>query len=99
MNDPTDEQIQEFWEWCGFKFSYPIPPHIINPDGETCDDELGIDLNNLFKYAVPKVRKELSPLNYGMVMYDWLHQFVETDKDPALALFWAIYEIIKGGIY
>ncbi len=44
---PTDEQIREFWEWCGVTPSYQdirdyiptFPP---------------LDLNSLFQYAVPK---------------------------------------------
>ena len=45
---PTDEQVRKFWEWCGFTF---------------CDDGIAatmplIDLNNLFKWAVPKLSQD-----------------------------------------
>ncbi len=63
MKQPTQGQIKEFWEWCGVKYK---PDHdvfrVTLPDGESYNfghnwvmDEIEppIDLNNLFKYAVP----------------------------------------------
>jgi len=98
--EPTEEQIKELWEWCGFTYSY-LPPHFVTPNGESLDSEPDIDLNNLFKWAVSKliergihsieflydedgVRCFLAPLS------NWTR-----DQDPALALFWAIYKVIK----
>ncbi len=103
---PTQEQIKEFWEWCGCQVV--MNQHFISedlfyfdvvfPDGkEIRVDELieSIDLNNLFKYAVPAIRKkelwlELL-LKTGIVDQIW-----EVNIDPALALFWAIWEVMKG---
>ena len=62
-----------------------------------------VDLNNLFKWAVPKVNP--SPLifdqrNHGR---NWICSFIsdtdeyeQTDKTPELALFWAIYQALGG---
>ncbi|KKK62670.1 hypothetical protein LCGC14_3002040 [marine sediment metagenome] len=57
---PTKEQIKELWEWCGFKLvdnsdyllaecpiDYPLGFHLPL-----------IDLNNLFKYAVPRLQPD-----------------------------------------
>lgn len=41
-----------------------------------------IDLNNIFKYIVPKLKKEGDILE-------------AENSEPALALFWAIYRIIE----
>ena len=108
---PTEAQVKEFWEWCGFEeihhkgywnnlywkapidgWEYPIRP---------C-----IDLNNLFKHAVPKLENPLIILHLqeGTWLCQVYHAKIEgkpytigvyEDKDPALALFWAIYEAIK----
>ena len=72
-------------------------------------DVLPIDLNNLFKYAVPKVQEmgygvllcdycSKPPFNCELYSYDTDHEqpaSTAKDNDPALALFWAIWEIIK----
>jgi len=119
MNNPTDEQVKEFWEWCGFKHDVPFPElakrkDILNPErftkeqwyipGAYCGSVPDIDLNNLFKYAVPKL------LGYCLFKQGKNHVAMaipfkgdsgicDNGETPTLALFWAIWEIIKGGIY
>lgn len=109
---PTEEQIKAFWEGCGLvpvwggygEFSHD------NPDD---DEPVELDLNSLFKYAVPKLdfEKVGSEIVFRAVAWytdsgavaDWeccLHITPEgirgeSSEDPALALFWAIYEVIK----
>ena len=94
---PTEEEIKEFWEWCG------IPTNIdTNGDRFYLTEGkwtgLPIDLNNLFKWAVPKVIEEgLTISHYFDNPVTWSVEIgmSETkDKDPALALFWAIYKVI-----
>jgi len=62
MNKPTEEQIKEFWEWCGWHIrreaSYSsffgsnlITTYYVSPDGVSEESFPPIDLNNLFKYA------------------------------------------------
>ena len=64
-----------------------------------------IDLNNLFKYAVPKL-DGLTLTTYYKADYgiDGFCACVDSKtntsgdhdhEDPALALFWAIYEVMK----
>ena len=105
--DPSQEQIKEFWEWCGFRevYSQTTPSYWLwwlSPEGSRMQKLPPIDPNNLFKYAVPK-------LTNCIVCFDTAEQRVSLytvhkgytdnqrvyDKDPALALFWAIYKIIE----
>ena len=116
MKQPTKEQIKEFWLHFGFEqIDY------LNTNGEVCgtryahpeavgggDSSLpDLDLNNLFKYAVPKLF-ELG-LWYKLFSDDGYHfcviykEFTKEDvaasivgtETPALALFWAIWKAIK----
>jgi len=60
---PTEAQIKELWEWCGLTRSCSPEDDFYHrgiwndKDGMRIDTP-PIDLNNLFKYAVPKLRKK-----------------------------------------
>ena len=116
---PTDEQIKEFWEWCGWEIYsneecqyYSRFGRGKDPDGRIIFESPTIDLNNLFKYAVPKVYKQyansieikiLPPLTscpeFWVVDITTQHKGLSStnnnENDPALALFWAIKEVMK----
>ena len=118
MKEPTDEQIEWFWEQLGCRVvSFPlflkesiIVFDLVFPDGEEqrFNGSLldSIDLNNLFKYAVPKLVGEGYSLSLETVLAEepWYWWIVEkgsrlykySGKDPALALFWAIYKAFGG---
>ena len=96
---PTEEQIKELWEWCGWQLEANIDGFVLPP----------IDLNNLFRYAVPKFCScELSIEEgiFAVVRVGDPHLGVAShlieikdgrvDTAFALALFWAIYKVIKG---
>ena len=87
---PTEEQLKKFWEKCGFKQHTPIGYRYIYPDYRIAPLP-PIDLNNLFKYAVPKLTKP--ELTY--VLNDWNIRMLLFGQDPALALFWALYEVLN----
>ena len=125
MNRPTEAQIKEFWEWCGiryepdedeFKVIFPDsqPWYNFGHDWKMDEIEPPVDLNNLFKYAVPKVLN-LTGIDFAGSNEDfdsWIcrvwygiwtnrgsvqvkQDYYEAEgKDPALALFWAIREVI-----
>ena len=122
MTEPTDEQVKEFWEWCGFyqedgesymdSTPYKVwkhPSNLLHDFGYKAFPGLLVDLNNLFKYAVPKVtycelikvgRPDYHGCWCGYVSIRPSYElgkalFVE-DEDPALALFWAIYKVMEG---
>ena len=109
---PTEAEIKEFWEWCGFKLkevkfgmSGIVPQWLLQ---DYADWELPkIDLNNLFKYAVPKLsylfldgfwNGNEGCFNYAATIGapEGEYKKHEYYKDPALALFWAIWEVIHG---
>ncbi len=120
MNKPTDEQIKEFWEWCGFKHDVPFPEYakrkdISHPErftkeqwyipGDYCGKIPPIDLDNLFKYAVPKALKIIDERGHCppiMKLFQlWYDELVTQTGDSsnveqaARALFLAIYEEVK----
>ena len=115
---PTIEQTEKFWEWCGFKqlpkgnrfYHFEQTRKVMDwqaPSSETIPYLPSLDLNNLFKYAVPKLitlgydclistsedfyECEICDSRFPPVKQAQLKQ----DKDPALALFWAIYKVIE----
>lgn len=57
MNEPTEAQVKEFWEWCGFSYTGNYSRYWESPDTPPISfvNLPHIDLNNLFKFAVPKV--------------------------------------------
>ena len=109
--NPTREQIQWLWEQCGIKYEPDEDEFkVIFPDGEWYNfghdwkmDEIEpeIDLNSLFKYAVPKLdieRINLYPATkdrWGCYFDNW-YQDHNVGETPALALFWATYKAFGG---
>jgi len=106
MKEPTKEQVKRFWEWCGLRrgkrginrgyYTRPGGSHYIIPAWE-----LHIDLNNLFEYAVPKLLGDYYidikdyKLGWMVSIGDKLgNRHACDNKDLALALFWAIWEVI-----
>ncbi len=105
---PTDKQKQEFWELCGLTYTEDDTTFT---EWRTASGELvccghtnkclPIDLNNLFKYAVPKLDKlTLEWDSFAKDMW-WARADGEYDaisKDPADGLFWAIYKALGGKV-
>jgi len=95
----TKKEIKEFWEWCGLKVqNAPSGRYFIvtYPDGSSSMDAgfvryPPLDLNNLFKYAVPK----LDSYNRTQILLAWAYEVVDVKLNPAAALFKAIQEVIK----
>jgi len=91
-----EEQIKEFWEWCGLNF-YECDGRLWaeTPSGGAV--ELTLDLNSLFKYAVPKALDKLYDSHLDVqtaaeyLFQCWLTEYDNCeDKDFAQALFKAI---------
>ena len=100
MNEPTDGEVKEFWELCGLskRGGYWWQ----SPDGKhhlTANNPPPINLNSLFKYAVPKLGYWLiSAERYSRVGAVAQYEGKTAtffNEDPAIALFWAIYEVLK----
>ena len=110
--EPTKEQIKWLWEQCEWhKEKHPKGNWYMwyAPDGRFVDNHLPpIDLNNLFKYAVPKLKEvgfnveictTTSPTQFRTAIKDRGFSLVGRlvwDDDPAIALFWAIYKCLGG---
>jgi hypothetical protein len=115
---PTKEQIKKFWEWCGFKpittaEKYPEistnrPDDIVAwnyPDGNGDYHLPEIDLNNIFRYAVPKLLNGQCELYTSIgdkrgsclarVWFGFYEHKEAYNNDPALALFWVIWQVIE----
>ena len=101
---PTEKQIKKLCEWCGLRKDGNFWH---DPEGKQLSEELpSIDLNSLFKWAVPNLQDKgevISLIAYehagfgcriaSVFTTTGAHTMVE-DKDPALALFWAISQAI-----
>jgi hypothetical protein len=111
---PTPAEVEEFWErcdlyaeergaWSGKKFYSWFAPNKLF----ICDDAPPIDLNNLFRYAVPKLFKDgqggiefrYYPGGLQCVLtteYETGFDITEAysdEFDPAFALFWTIWSV------
>ena len=96
---PLESQVRWLWERCGLKFDFRELPSQQLPL---------IDLNSLFKYAVPILDIDIPYYVPEIVISrdkasrtDWLCYIddcdeLETGETPALALFWAIYKSLGG---
>ena len=122
---PTKEQRVEFWEWCGleitkeYSLASKMPVYLTKDSNGFVISLPRIDLNNLFKYAVPRLDEDgyvftlyrfytikydfKTPDEYGFGVKVFKYGVDERNhagkphKNPALALFWAIYEVVKSG--
>jgi len=75
-------------------------------DPNSCESDYPeLDLNSLFKWAVPKVLEsgiDVTVTAYRTSPVKWqadLGYLMHTELDPALALFWAIWKVIEGEIH
>ena len=104
MNEPTEEQIKKFWEWCGFNltcYSHYLAWFINNKclysevrEYDNPIDKLPpIDLNNLFKWAVPTLKDTCE--EWWSVIVEWAKDITGNYEKDTLALFWAINKVIK----
>ena len=114
---PTEERAERFWKWCGFTYLPYKGDPLLGKIHDACwlnPNESGlkpdnwhfnlpvIDLNNLFKWAIPRVdgyklvtNPEIPDVARAEVRV-CNRYFCDGDKDPALALFWAIMKVIDG---
>ena len=109
---PTKEQIKWFWEQCGIQhMKHQGEDGWIRPDIDFAfSSPPDIDLNNLFKYAVPKIKRfhyialwivrdavdEPQVIMWDANLATYEHFYSAREEDPALALFRAIYKALGG---
>ena len=109
MDKPTVAQAKEFWEGYGIvvilkkedmivgnvkQNRWDLRDHLLYPDGTRHLKYPPIDLNNLFKYAVPKLtgaqKARLPGIfsdNGRLFVFHWFWD------NPALALYWALDKV------
>ena len=99
MTQPTLEQQEEMARWVGLTQNYWTKDwfdqhtSVGNPDFT--------DLSTLFKLVVPQVKQEFDKKalhekwDFYEFLNEWVHDIVVYDKDPGLALFWAVYRLMK----
>ncbi len=75
---PTDEQIKELWEWCGIA----EPDIFIN---KPFSKVTPLDFNNLFKYAVPRLKQEYR--NWKSVLHDWIDKLTGDPEKDTIGLY------------
>ena len=114
--EPTKEEIKWLWEQCRARCIkcnklIKVKSQRINSDCCCYSYELDLDLNSLFKYAVPKLQ-DLGEIAFCYVAWGWRIFIIPDSRiktphinachsedihdDPALALFWAIYKAFGG---
>lgn len=118
MAKPTDKELQEFWERRGLKYEIDEDEFkVILPDGDWYnfghhadidptfrDIEPELDLNNLFKYAVPSKEVPSFHLSYEYYLSGYIYRARvcnrsgiwregQHETDPAIALYQAIQPV------
>ena len=103
MNNPTQGQIKEFWEWCGFRCRdfnlWTDPSGKIRLARHALAMPVELDLNNLFKYAVDEAVNDIMNENGQLYsdedlwyLFDIWVQLMEW-YDTEIALFWALWQV------
>jgi len=99
MNKTTQEQMKEFWEWCGVEAKL----YVHDTYGEFGGRVTGvrypsIDLNNLFRYAVPRALEALQRLGATVPIIELFTRWYDklcAGFSYGDGLFWAIQGVIK----
>jgi len=98
MEQPTREQLERIWKWCGMVENEPTIYEgktyrsYTMPDGRWQALYPSLDLNNLFRYAIPVLKKEYR--NWKSILLDWLNNLTGDYEKDTLALFQAINEVL-----
>ena len=90
MDKPTEAQWKELLEWCGFKGKLDYIKDAGEREGRLVYVSPPLDLNNLFKHAVPKLKAEYR--NWKSVLHDWVDELTGDCEKDALSLFWLLRE-------
>ena len=112
---PTQEQIKKLWEKCGLCYHNLIPAYdYLKTACKKCGAKFeniynvpyppqDADLNNLFKYAVPKVIDKImaeqgcsSDVAYDILFDKWLQKLQLDIPNHVGTLFQTIWEVIHG---
>ena len=99
----TDKDKKSIYEFCGFRFKLSAsenPHYWIDPDGLAINALPSLNMENLFQYAMPKLKdyfRKVSnpPYNLYEMLSDWIYDVIMTDIDPAEAFGQALIKLIR----
>ena len=104
MTEQNKEKLKRFWEWCGFEdiFEGDTGAYYWRaPNGDAGADLPPTDLNNLFKYAVPRAIEKImakdgdsSDYAYEILFNKWLRKLQLDMEHPADTLLQTIWQVI-----
>lgn len=103
MKQLTDEQIKELWEWCGLVYDKKSEGYT-DSNGRYLQFAPKLDLNNLFKYAVPKALDKLETRfdtltntvrGLELLFSKWIHNLTK-GYSVEDALFRALWQVKEG---
>ena len=103
MDKPTQEQRQKFWERCGFihqrdrhiGWVYSEDSQWMYPNGTFQGKLPPISLDNIFRWAVPKVLEKIGKQKLVELTNNAVCKAVNDKCEISLTLFWAIWQVIK----
>ena len=89
MND----ELKDFWEWTGFKYIGGYTVMWVDPKGQMADELPALTLDNLFKWAVPRVKADIPELKWAKLFVDWLQDILYDGKEPVTSLYERIQKV------
>lgn len=103
QGEPTQERMKEFWKGYGFEWlargshdKFHQLDAIRYPDGTIHSMPPDTDLNNLFRYAVPKALEKIGATSnfraLQILFRMWLDKYWEL-RDLEDALFWVLWQV------
>ena len=97
-----DKELEDLWEWCGLKYevkngfeywydcngnfmAYCLPGQVASI--------IPVTLDNLFKWAVPRVKADIPELKWAKLFVDWLQDILYDGKEPVTSLYERIQKV------
>src|SRR3990167_3997015 len=97
---PTEAQLREFWKRNSQLIIFSETQNcwfVLFEDGVRTSIGTSLDLNNLFKYAVPKAREKIGADELANRMAGWVNDVILCGENPEASLFSLLREAIKDG--
>ena len=96
----NNDELKDFWKgFCGFTcYTEPAFPKgkldiWTAPDGTISVMMPALTLDNLFKWAVPRVKADIPELKWAKLFVDWLQDILYDGKEPVTSLYERIQKV------
>ena len=100
----NNDELKDFWEWV---FDGKVEFGMVGDelvvyrrttfnyaDGEwNLSDPVTLTLDNLFKWAVPRVKADIPELKWAKLFVDWLQDILYDGKEPVTSLYERIQKV------